>query len=43
VGLATQLLPQLHGAGDGIGVGLGGLALLLERFLLGVGFTRGIA
>lgn len=36
VGLATQLLPKLLGPGDGVGIGLGGLALLLERLLLDV-------
>lgn len=40
VGLAAQLLPQLLRAGDGIGIGLRGLALLLECFLLDVGFAR---
>lgn len=34
VGLASELLPELLGAGDGVGVGLGGLALLLEDLLL---------
>lgn len=40
MGLAAQLLPQLLGAGDGIGIRLRGFALLLECFLLDVGFAR---
>jgi hypothetical protein len=40
VGLAAELLPELLGPGDGVGVGLGGLALLLEDLLLCVGFAR---
>lgn len=43
VRLAAQLLPELLRASDRVGVGLGGLALLLKRFLLRMGLTRRIA
>lgn len=41
--LAPQPLPDLLGALDDVGVGLGGLALRREVFLLAVGFGGGFA
>jgi hypothetical protein len=43
VGLAAELLPELLGAGDRVGVRLGGLALLLEDLLLCVRLAGVIA